>query len=52
MAVLSKVELYKQHGYNIVKYSHVTTNRNVVILITYVMRMLYKSKVLGICKME
>ena len=49
VSVLSRVDSYKQRGHVIVNNRHVTINRNVVILITYVMRMLYKNKVWGLC---
>ena len=48
VAVLSRVDSCKQRGHVIVNNRHVTINRNVVILITYVMRMLYKNKVWGL----
>ena len=48
VAVLSRVDSCKQRGHVIVNNRHVTINRNVVILITYAMRMLYKNKVWGL----
>ena len=49
VAVLSRADSYKQRGHVIVNDRHVTISRKVVILITYVMRMVYKNKVWGLC---